>query len=442
MTRKTVDITFAPANEKQRQFIESTHKFVLNSGAVSTGKSYLGCWKGFMLSLLYPGNRGLICRKELSSLKASTLVTLLEKVIPPEMIRSFDKQEMVLKLYTNVPSVYSTIVFSGLDKGADQQYPTKIGSTEYGWIFVDEASELSEDDWQMLATRLRYRLAETAFGRFRSYIGFHDKYAEFHAKMVRQLFAATNPEGPNHHLYKFFFENKADDRLLIQTTPYDNPYNPPEYLKLLEDTLTGIRRERLLFGKWVQAEGVIYKSFDYLKHVRPVILSTEFQSFKHFFAGADSNFPLPRAGAIFGIKGNGEVILLDEFYKENSPVEELAQWFSDFAKHYSITLTVYHDPSDPEAIVTLNKMQGLRCDKALNSVNPGISQVATLLEQGKLFINSSCVNAIKFFQSYRWKAGTQDMPEKRDDHLMDAIRYGIFTHTAKPRAAPMMVEFI
>lgn len=412
-------ITFAPANKKQRQFLESIKRYSLLSGAVGSGKSFLGCLKGFTLNLIYPGNRGLICRKELSSLKTSTLMTLLEKVIPEEMIVKIDKVDGFIIHKTMVPGVNSRIDISGLDKKADQQYPTKIGSTEYGWIFADETVELTEDDWQILPTRLRYQVTETNFYKARKVMKNLQNYTyrEFNKIMVRQVFGATNPDSPNHYLHKFFYGNESKDRLLIQMNSYDNPYLDPEYLKQLEETLTGIRKERLLFGKWVQAEGVIYDCFSYEKNVIDIDMIQEATKYKYFFGGADSNFPIPRAGLIFGVRPDGEIHVIREFYQGGTHPEDLGQWYNEFAEHFKISVDVFHDPSDPEAIVKIGSFPSVFCEKAKNPVIPGIDAVYHWFETGKLKIDRSCIELIKYLQSYSWKKGSKQQPNKVDDHL-------------------------
>lgn len=416
---ETKEYGFYPANPKQLKFMESAKRFLLLSGAVGAGKSLLICWKGFILNCLYPGNRGLLCRKEFTSLKSSTIVTLLEKVIPEEMIVSYDKVEGVLVHKTPVPGINSTIVFSGLDKKADQTYPTKIGSTEYGWIGVDEITELSENDFQVLSSRLRYMIPLYKFRKVKSQ-GYYPKfltYEMFCDQMVRQMFGATNPDSPNHYLYKFFFKSEEqDDRELFLTTPYENPYLDKEYIKALENTLTGLRRERLLFGKWVQAEGVIYDSLTQENYI-DINLVNDLFKYKYFFGGADSNFPLPRAGLILGVAKDNEIHILDEFYQEGAHPEDLGQWYSDFAMRYKIQVNVYHDPSDPEAIVKINAYPGVNCEKAMNSIIPGIDCVHRLFSKNILKINNSCVDTKEYLNKYKWKSGGKNQPEKKDDHL-------------------------
>jgi len=412
-------LDFQPANEKQDAFLYSQKKAILLSGAVGAGKSYLGCVKGFMLNIKYPGNRGLICRKENRTLHNSTMLTLLEQVIPKNMIVSFSiiRGELVHK--TLDPERNSTMVFSGLDKGADQQYPTKIASTEYGWIFPDEGVECDKGDWDMLTTRLRYKPIGMSL--------------EDSNNMVRQIFTCTNPDAPSHWLYKFFIGISAEERLrlsreVIYVTPYDNPYLSEDYLQTLEHNLSGVNRQRLLEGKWVRAEGVIYPEFDPLRHVDDKDF-LPLKDYKQLIIGADANYPLPRAWLLLGIRGDGNIDVLREFYKESSYVEEAIQWALSIKNECGRDVSGYHDPSDPVAIDKANR-EGIMLMKANNKILPGISEVARHFMLDKIKINPSCTNLIRSLQTYRWKKGREDkkdIPEKEEDHLPDALRYGLYS---------------
>jgi len=409
-------IIFNAANEQQARFLYSQKRYLMLSGAVAAGKSLIGCYKGFLLNYNYPGNRGLICRKESVSLKGSTVKTLLEQVVPPEIIVSYNQMVGELWHKTRIPGKNSCIVFSGLDKKVGQSYPTKIGSTEFGWIFVDEGVELDEGDWMMLSTRLRYKL-----------LGYSD---EQNSRIPRQMFTATNPDTPHHWLYKFFFGKKHEGREVFLTTPYDNPYLPAEYLKALEESITGIARERLLLGKWVIAEGLVYSGFDPKKHVfKDGFL--DYKDYKELVIGADANYPIPRAAVLIGIRGDGGIDVLDEFYRARSHVEELGEWIGNIYKETGIVPVVYHDPSDPEAINKLRQVEGVVCKKADNTVLGGISEVSRYFDSDKLLIriNSCCVNLIKELHSYRWEQGkVGQKPKKVDDHCVDGLRYALYSH--------------
>lgn len=432
MDQETVTIQFEPATNEQKGFIESTKEFSLLSGGVGSGKSFSGCWKGVAINLFFPGSKGLIVRKAGVSLRESTLHTLRKKVLLKEMVLKDNLSAAVIIHRTIVPGVSSEIHWTGLDKTAEQSYPTKIGSTEYTWIFVDEGVELTREDWEMLSTRTRYVITENTFNQIKNTLKFKYDYDTYVNNIPHLMFTATNPDSPKHWLYKFFFEDKRIDREVFFMRPRDNPYLPREYLDKLERTLTGIQKIRLLDGKWVQAEGVIYKDFDLTKHVmNDDDMLPEYSFYKNFIFGSDSNYPLPRAGVLIGIRGDGRRDLIDEFYEPEAEVEEIIAWMIEWQVILQRRLTCFQDPSDAQSIAKIDKAPMINCYKALNAVNPGINTVAGLFKSNRLFVHEDCINIIAELQSYCWKQGSKEVPQKKDDHLMDALRYALYSEAPR-----------
>jgi len=161
-----VELKYRAINKTQADFVESSAPRVLFSGAFGAGKSVALCTKALKLSLDYPDNFGLICRKVRATLSQTTLKTFLDMVCPRELIREYNKTEGLITLTNG-----SQVLFGGLDD------PLKLGSLNLGWVGIDEAIETTEDDWKMLEGRLRLP-------------GVH-----------HQIFAATNPGPPAHYLY-------------------------------------------------------------------------------------------------------------------------------------------------------------------------------------------------------------------------------------------------
>jgi len=398
---------------KQQRFMSSEADRLLYSGSVNAGKTFVGCAKAYMLSLRYPGNRGLVIRKDFTSLRETTLLTLLEgdpetdAVVPEDNIISHNRTEHRIELATGGEP--STIIYSGLDttqKGGD--YPTEVGSSQYGWIFVDEAVELKREDWLFLESRLRHPVG------------------------IKQIFAATNPAAPTHWLYDMFIRSGGEGSEVIQANIYDNPLVDPDYIRRLESAYSGTMKERLLKGKWTAAEGLVYSNFDMDIHVKEVGREQEFKS---IIVGADSGFTNPRALLIIGKTGGDKYYVLDEFYRTRTDVSVAVEWLRNWEERSGRRVdSIYHDPSEPAEIEKFRDM-GYRCiEKADNDVIAGVSEVNKVLgnfeeederKEPRLFIDPSCKNLIEEFGSYRYPHGESEKPVKKDDHLMDSLRYAV-----------------
>lgn len=450
-----VELRFKPAYKAQEEFMKCKKPFMMLSGAVRSGKSHPGCTKIITDCVRHPGTRALICRKNQSSLPESTWYTFM-RLLPKALIvvdRS-SEHRMFVTLRTIIPGVFSTVTFSGLDKKAGEEYPQKIGSREYGKIFPDEGSETDSGDWGMLITRLNHvpDLARSP-EKWKDIIPpeFHDKIVamsggdvikwlkNIYADYIPQIFTATNPDGPEHYLAKFFFEatpEEAKERAYWMSTPYDNRHNLPKgYIERLESTLTGVMRERLLLGQWKMATGLVYSTYDRSVHVGDIdFLRTEddlidYESYKDIIIGSDSNYPKPRAAIMIGCRGDGKYDVLAEFYQEYSHVEDAIRWMEERAEAVGRTIQVYHDPSDPSGIEKINSGSGLMCNQANNKVLPGISTVARHFADKTIKFSPHCIETLRELVSYRWKSGVQEQqPVKEKDHLMDALRYAIASY--------------
>lgn len=92
----------------------------------------------------------------------------------------------------------------------------------------------------------------------------------------------------------------------------------------------------------------------------------------------------------------------------------------------------YCDAAEPKTIEELNRA-GYSAKPADKDVTEGIRKVKSL----PLYITKRSANLIKEIKSYKWKTDRDgkvlDEPVKFNDHAMDAMRYGIFTHLTSPQ---------
>lgn len=372
---------------------------ILLHGGAGGGKSFVCAHKMHALMLKYPGSTGLILRKTRESMTNSTLLLLEREVIRNHFMVSHKEQKHRFE-YRNG----SILAYGGMKDEAQREQIRSVGqkgALDFCWM--EEANKFDEEDFNEVLARMRGSSAPW-----------------------RQVMLSTNPDAYLHWI---------NQRLIIGGeaschTSYakDNEYLDEQYLDTLQ-SLTGVQRDRLDRGMWVQSEGVVYDTFGKENIIDSAM---DFKYYKRFFAGADSNFPEPRAGVILGITVDGEIHVIDEFYRESAHVEELAQWFGQFARDRKNQLLVFHDPSDPSAIQKIAAQPNVHCEKANNSVIYGINEVHRLMTSRTLKIVGHCKHLIGTLQSYSWKNNRRDVPEKKDDHLPDALRYALASIDLKP----------
>lgn len=386
---------------------------VLVAGPAGTGKSRSCLEKVHMAALKYPGMRAILVRKTLSSLTASALVTWRRFVIPEAMAAEVvefyggSAQEPAQYRYANG----STVVLGGMDKAS------KVMSTEYDLIYVQEATELTEDDWEALTTRLRY-------GRL----------------PYQQLLADTNPDTPTHWL-KGRCERGAT--VLLQSLHTDNPalYDDQgekteagaTYLEKLE-ALTGVRRQRLLLGRWVAAEGVIYETFDSAIHViDPFPVPSDWTR----WWTVDFGFVHPFVFQWWAEDPDGKLYLYRELYRTHRTVDQHAADVAVFASAEPRPRAVICD-HDAEGRATLENALGIGTVAADKRVLEGIDAVQTRFRDRRCLIFKDCrvyrdpelVEAHKptctaeELPGYVWADfKTKEQPVKEQDDGCDALRY-------------------
>lgn len=455
-----------------KQLFESRAPEILVSGAAGTGKSRGSLEKIHLAMMKYPEAKALILRKTASSLAGSGLQTWQQFVVKEAMasgeVTYFggSKREPAQYRYANG----STVMVGGLDD------PTKIMSTEYDMIYIQEATELTITDWEFCNTRLRNGVMP-----------------------YQQLLADANPNAPTHWLYMrclrgictlFNSVHEENPRLFEECASdaegakqWDNAgvvmwlrvtVEGAAYIARL-DRLTGVRYKRLRLGLWVAAEGIIYEAFTPALHVI-------------------KSFPIPmewpRFWAIdFGwhvfvcqhwtVDPSGRLIMYREFYRGQRTVDQHAfdimaqvsrpdpDWaqptvdsdgkpFQLMAHHGRI----WTEPKpqrvitdhDAEGRRTFERHMGLPTKHATKWVTEGIEQVVRRLRPlpdgspNIAFMKDALVyrdedlegegkptSTVEEFPAYRWlKRGTSehpsdkrpvDEPLKENDHGMDTTRY-------------------
>ncbi len=288
---------------------------MLIEGPAGTGKSRAALEKLHVAARKYPGMRGAILRKTRKALTQSAMVTFEQKVIAPGEGVQWRTQEQEYRYPSG-----SVIVVGGLDD------PQKVMSSEYDLIYVQEATELSEHDWETLATRMRNGVMP-----------------------YQQIIGCCNPGAPTHWLNQRCNQHKTT-RVLSRHE--DNPTITEKYLDRLR-ALTGVRRTRLYEGRWAQTEGTVHQGWDSATHV-----ISRFEPSMGLAAGVprdwprywsiDFGFTNPFVWQAWAEDGDGRLHLYREIYRTQVLVEDHARLI--------LNLTAGEPP--PRAIVCDHDAEG------------------------------------------------------------------------------------
>jgi PBSX family phage terminase large subunit len=399
-----------------RDLLRSRSPEVLIAGPAGTGKSFVCLAKLHLMALKNPGMKGLIVRKTAVSLTSSALKTWERDVVANAM------QDGSVWFYggsAREPAQYkydngSSVAIGGMDK------PTKIMSTEYDVVYVQEATELIIDDWEAITTRLRSDVVS-----------------------FQQVMADCNPSAPTH-----FLKVRADHGKLqmLHSRHEDNPKLFDEkgnvtpkgkaYLDKL-DSLTGVRKLRLRDGLWAAAEGVIYEEWDDSVH-----LIDRFEVPRDWtrYWAIDFGYTNPFVWQDWAQDPDGRLILVREIYMTKRLVEDHAAKIMQLWRGLRAPRAVICD-HDAEDRATFTRKTGFGTMAANKNVSEGLQAFGSRLRPrgdgrpGLMIMRDACIErdsslvearkptcTAEEIPGYVWAQG-KEQPVKEHDHGCDAGRY-------------------
>ena len=204
---------------------------IIFGGGAGGAKSFLGCGWIILMATAHPGTRWMIGRKKLKRLKETTLKTFFEvckmwgykngthfTYYADSHILFNNGSEVLLKDLAHQPS--------------DPNYDD-LGSLELTGAFVDEVSQITFKCWQVLTSRIRFKL---------------DEY-----DLTPKILGTCNPSKGwvYTYFYKPFKEGLLDGgKAFVRALAKDNPFISKHYIKQLEGIKDKATKERLLFGNW------------------------------------------------------------------------------------------------------------------------------------------------------------------------------------------------
>lgn len=412
-------------------------KPVMIDGPAGTGKTIgILLWIYFLMDA-YPGIRVLITRKTKKDIRDSVLVSWENHVLPPGCPMLDGPSRETREVYRHANG--SELSILGLSDG---EAVKKALSREYDIIYCSESIQLTQDQIETLVTRLRN--SRLPIGQF--------------------LYMDCNPDSPMHWIWQGQLAGKY---VRFQSTHRDNPAYYDEdgnltakgkqYIEGQLGNLTGLRRERLLEGKWVAAEGAIYE-FD--ERIHTARLADMFPSRQTLplewtrYWVSDFGTTHPHVWQQWAEDEDGRLYRELEIYHTNLLLRSKDPDAVTVASMIRSATKGYPKPKawicdhDRQERMQLEEEFGMRTTPAYKSVLPGIDAVKQNLAPAidgrpricymdgalvhspdrELIERKHPTSTEQEFAYYVWAESSagklgRDEPRKEFDHGMDATRY-------------------
>lgn len=393
---------------------------ILLTGAAGGGKTRCGLEKVNAYCWHYPNSTWLVMRKAREWASRSTVPFLWKTVMGEDGRIKYDKSTGTFT-YPN-----GSVVYSGgmLDKKQRESIRSIGGDGGLDGALFEEANAFTREDFEEIVGRVRHTAADW-----------------------QQIILQTNPDSPTHWIYQDLI--KGGGAAVYTSSAKDNPYNSPAYLTNLQK-LTGVLKDRLVDGKWVQAEGAIYDEYDPNVHV---IDRDKCPEFVRRFRVIDFGYSNPFVCQWWGMDADGRLYLYREIYVTRRLVEDLTKDIIALSAGENIEFTLAdHDAEDratmekhgvPSTPANKDVSPGIQAVKARLKVQPdkkpriyfvrdALVSIDPLLEYAKLPLCT--IDEIPGYSWQRYVDGkpNKEQPLKMNDHGCDPTRYIVYRIDGSP----------
>ena len=435
------NVVFKPNKGPQTDFLASGEREVLYGGSAGGGKSY-AMLADPLRYLQHPQFSGLLLRHTTEELRE---LVWKSQELYPKVIPNIKWSER--KMQWVAPSG-GRLWFSYLDREDDV---LRYQGLAFTWIGFDELTQWPTPfAWNYLRSRLR-----TASSDLPIYMR-----------------ATTNPGGRGHHWVKKMFIDPAAagqsfwatdidtnetlsyptghtkegqplfKRRFIPARLFDNPYlaEQGDYESMLL-SLPEQQRRQLLEGDWDIKEGAAFTEFNRDIHViEPFDIPTAWTKFR----ACDYGYGSKSAVIWFAISPDEQLIVYRELYVSKVLATDLADMILE-AEQYDGTISygtldssLWHRRGDTGPSLAEQMIQrGCRWRPSDRSKGSRVSgkneihrrlQVDDFTEEPRLVFFNDCTNVISQLPSIPLdKKNPEDIDTQSEDHLYDALRYGIMS---------------
>ena len=361
----------------------SDKKIIVEQGGTRSGKTYnILLWIIFHYCGKNVGKTITIVRKTFPAVRSSVMRDFLDILKGSDLYREENHNKSNSEYILNG----NLVEFISMDQ------PQKIRGRKRDLAFLNEANELHFEDWQQIVFRTNGR-----------------------------IILDYNPSDTFHWIYDRVIPR--DDAAFYQTTYQDNPFLDQTIIDEIERLKETDEHYWRVYG--LGERGTNRAQVFQFTTIQQIPATAKFLSY-----GLDFGFTNDPS-ALVGCYQEGDNLYFQELlYSTNLTNQDLNREFKklDMGRYDEI----FGDSAEPKSIEELHRMGWniKPTQKGADSVNAGID----MLKRFKIHIIGS--NLMKEMENYKWledkNGNLLNKPEDKYNHLIDAIRYGVYNKLSKP----------
>jgi len=362
----------------------SNKRIIIEQGGTRSGKTYnILMWIIFDYCAKNKGKIITICRKTYPALRATAMRDFFEILktngLYDESLHNKSSSEFKFK--------GNTIEFISLDK------PTKIRGRKRDLLYINEANEITFEDWQQLIFRTTGR-----------------------------IILDYNPSDEFHFIYDKI--KPREDADFFITTYKNNKF-------LSEDIIAEIERLKDIDPNYwkVYGLGEVGASQSIIFRVNDCADIPETATFLSY--GMDFGFTNDPTTLVEVWKQGDDLFLKELLFKTgltNRDIDNHLRLLGVERKE------IFADSAEPKSIEELYRMGWniKPATKGQGSINIGID----MMKRYKIHITRDSLNMIKEFKNYKWAEDKNGIvlntPVDMFNHTIDAVRYALYDKLARP----------
>lgn len=385
------------------KLIQTKKPIVVLRGGARSSKTYSLAQHCVSKTISEYNKKFLVCRKTMPALKMTAMREVINLFKEYGFYDDYCEHNRTDNVLIFKPT-NSVVWFASVDD------PEKLKSTGWNYIWMEEATDFDYDDFMIL----KLRLSEP-----------NDK--------LNQMFLSFNPISAFHWIKTDLVDKDENDEVIELVSTYrDNPYLSPDYVRIIEGSKNDKNYWKVYgLGEWGSVERIIYNKWDLIDDFPEEIQRTIW--------GLDFGFNAPSALVEVGLVEDS-IFLKEHLYKEKLTNAKLIGRLKNILPSHEVRL--YADSAEPNRIREI-KSAGIYCkpaSKGPNSVKDGID----FIKRHNIFVTENSTNLIKELQGYQYKKMRDgkivDEPSDSNNHLLDAMRYAVYTYYGKKRDLKLIVS--